>query len=452
MPFLDVYHVTQTLKRFLEKRFADSPAWPRESDGVTPIGINVSPLPPDKLTGDNTLGLYLYHVSEDAHYKNLPAPGADPPPIRYTPMGLNLYYQLTPRSELKDELAAEREQLMMTVAVKALRDYPAINKTTPVNGSNLLGADDRLRIVLQPIPHNEAISFWTAGSLPLRLAAYYQVSVVLLEPEESKTRTGRVLRYGAYSFPRGAPRLDGSRNTVFYRRPGDAMPSEVELQPAQVPYATDPLDSAEVFHGKRNGDVSFLGSGLSGERTSLLLRSARWTRPVELDSWVVSKSDQDIKATMQATIVAGSETFEVLPGVHSALVKVTTRRTLSDGTSRDFEHLSNETPFLITPRLDAIADPYPPDATGTVEVDGWIFDYMDPDDTEYRLDLRVYVGDVRLDRSDTAAPGPGEFAVADAQTLLFVRPATLRSTTPLPLRIFVNGAESIPQWIPMPAP
>jgi hypothetical protein len=279
------------------------------------------------------------------------------------------------------------------------------------------------------------------------------VSVVLLEPEESKTRTGRVLRYGAYSLPRGAPRLDGTSNTLFYRRPGETSPSEIDLRPAQVPYVMVPPDTPEIVRGKKNGDIAFSGSGLSGARTSVLLRSSRWKHPVELDSsWDVSTSDAGITATIQPAITAASETFDVLPGVHSALVKVTTRRVLSDGSSRDFEHLSNEAPFLITPRLDAIADSYPPDVAGVVEVNGWIFDYADPDDPEYQLDLQVYIGDVRLDRAESTSLEPGKFAVADAETLRFVRPSDLKSATPLPLRIVINGAESVPLWIPMPAP
>ena len=60
-------------------------------------------------------------------------------------------------------------------------------------------------MVLQPVQHNEAMTYWTAGSLPMRLALYYQASVVLLEPAPSVSRSGRVLTYGVYTFVRGAP-------------------------------------------------------------------------------------------------------------------------------------------------------------------------------------------------------------------------------------------------------
>src|SRR5262249_9867439 len=88
MPLLDISLVTRTLVSLIDKHVKASSAW----SGAT---LRVVPQPPDKLVGQNTIGLYLYHVGEDAHYKNLPVVENNSLPLRFTPMGLNLYYQLT---------------------------------------------------------------------------------------------------------------------------------------------------------------------------------------------------------------------------------------------------------------------------------------------------------------------------------------------------------------------
>ena len=59
MALLDVSKVTETLIELLEKRIPTLPEWP---SGVT---LDVSPDPPDLFSGQNVLGIYLYHLTED---------------------------------------------------------------------------------------------------------------------------------------------------------------------------------------------------------------------------------------------------------------------------------------------------------------------------------------------------------------------------------------------------
>ena len=150
MALLDLSQVTRTLVTLLQTHVQASPVWP---PGVQ---LTVSPDPPDKLAGENTLGLYLYHAAEDAHHKNLPPLGNDQPPVRYTPMPLNLYYQLSAHSDLPTPTGAYREQLMMGCALKALHDYPVITDATVLRGAPVLAAslrnlDNRLQIELRPV-------------------------------------------------------------------------------------------------------------------------------------------------------------------------------------------------------------------------------------------------------------------------------------------------------------
>lgn len=331
----------------------------------------------------------------------------------------------------------------MGIAMKALRDYPVIDDSTQINGTTIFpaalqGADNRFRIVLQPFPHNEAISYWNAGTSPIRLAAYYQVSVVLLEPEETQSRAGRVLTYGVNTFIEGAPRLDTSQNTLSFTIPGKSNPREVELRPAQVPVG---------------GRVTFTGSGLTGDDISLFLRNRRWTQPVEADpNWAIATRSDRVSAVVQQ-MASGQD---VLPGIYSVFVRVTKRRTLPDGTVRNFEHDSNECPFAITPHINNISLP---DASGVVTVQGYIFRYPNPlpvPPPELAV-VQVYLGETLLVKGTVGSLNPGEFAVVDPPpppvvlpTLQFRLLAGLASGQFIPLRIFVNGAESPPNWIMIP--
>ncbi len=79
------------------------------------------------------------------------------------------------------------------------------------------GAGNKLRISVQPVAYHEANSFWNASSLAPRLAVYYEVSVVLLDPEKPASVSGRVLSYCVQHFCRG--RTSPGRQREHRRRP-----------------------------------------------------------------------------------------------------------------------------------------------------------------------------------------------------------------------------------------
>jgi hypothetical protein len=424
---LDLSLVTQALASLILKYAQQSPL--KANYAAPPLVVDAQPA--DKLKGDNVIGLYLYHVKEDAQYKNQPAPYSDEPPVRFTPMGLDLHYQLSPHSDILGAPGTLREQLLLGVAIKALHDYPIVDDTTQIAGVKVFpvaiqNTDNRFRLVLEPITHQEAPNFWTGGNQPLRLAVYYQISVVLLEPEEPKQRSGRVLRYGVFSFVRSGPRLDGSRSTVTFTLPGEATPREAEASPAEAPIG---------------GRLAFFGSDLSGQQTTLLLKNRRFSDAVEVgDDWGLVASEDEIFVQVQPT--AGG--FDILPGGYSAVAKVTERRTMPDGTLRDFPKTSNETPFLVTPAVDSIVFQPGPKAYRIV---GGIFKHADlpPDAVE------VYVASSRIPLKAAAALQPGEFEVQSAQALRLRFPIAGTVTGQMaPLRLIVNGAESAPKWVAVP--
>lgn len=425
MTLLDLSQVTLSLCNLIRLYVQASPAWPAANT------VTVSPQPADRLAGDNVLGFYLYHTNESAAFKNLPSPGMDVPPVRFVPMGLELHYQLTPHSDLPDDAGTLREQLMFGLALKTFHDFPVVDQTTQIGGTTvftpaLAAADNnRLKITLQPLPAAEAVEYWTAGTSPMRLAAYYQISVVALEPEEPQRHAGRVLSYGVYTFTAQTPRLYSSHHVLSFTLPGATETREVEVRPAQVPIG---------------GRVTFEGDSLTGDSLDLLLRNERWDAPQAVDNaWNLVVAGNRVEADVQES--TGTE--DILPGIYGAIVRVVRRRQTPDGQTRDFTYLSNECPFTIIPDIQNVSAPT---AAGLVTVTGRFFQHPDllPEN------VQVYVADALLATGAAGSLNAGEFAVVDATHLEARLPAGLTPADHVPLRILVNGAESPPRWVLVP--
>jgi hypothetical protein len=429
MALLDLGLVTRSFTALLRGRIPLYPDWP----GATPIDVSAGA--PDLVNGDHALSFYLYHVREDAHTKaaDWPVPG-DPVPQRFTPMGLSLYYVLTPRSSLADvNLRAMADQLMLGLALKTLRDLPTIDDSSTVDtaGGPLLlmpaalrGRGNRFRVLLQPTPANEAAQYWQAGSQPLRLAAYYEVAATLLEPDEPRTRSGRVLMFGVHSFVRGQPEIASTHNRISFTVPGELDARSIDLSPAEVPYG----QTLEVR-----------GANLKGDSTALLIGHRDFAEPIAVDApWLLSTNGSRLSVTVQAAIGARA----LLPGIYGATVRTTARKTLPDGTQRDFDAYSNQSAFVIAPAILAV--------TGAGPVLTITVDQFEPH-TLAAGDLIVFAGPTRLTRIGAGVPAAGEFFTPNAPaaartTIRFAFPATLAPGSMVPLRLVVRGAESGPWW------
>jgi hypothetical protein len=431
MALLDLSLVTFALVELLKAHIGNSPAWPAAVGA--PL---VTAQPPDQLAV-KTLGVYLYHVSEDPHLKNQPPHGGDSPPVRFTPMGLQLYYQLSALGDGDGGLANLQEQLLIGAAMKALHDYPVIDDSTRVPRraqppldvlkiAGLDGAGNKLRISLQPVAYHEAQSFWNASSLAPRLAVYYQVSVILLEPEKPSTMAGRVMTYGVQSFASAAPRLDGSQNTISVQVPGLAAQSLL-ARPAEAPVGAQ---------------VELTGSGLFGDATEVLLQHFGWPDRVQADaSWGIIAADDRVSFTVQER-AAGRP---ITPGLYSARARVIKRRTMPDGSTRDFGFVSNDTPFSISARIDSVT------MTGRAgTISGYVF--AAPAGPPFPPDaIQLCIGGIVLTEVAAGPPvavlAPGQFRVADQATIDFRLPAEAVAGQPVSVRLFVLGAESPAQWI-----
>src|SRR5262245_15619940 len=191
MSLLDLSLVTTTLLRLLRARV--DPLWAELFPPVPPPPtITYTGVSSDKLTDDQALGMFLYSVTEDPHFKNQPPIYQDKPPGPFTPMGLQLQYQLVSHAnDLGDAASAIlRSQRLFGLALKTLHDFPSIDKSTQIGGtpvfpSALQGTDNILRINLRNIAPNEVKNFWTAGNQFVHLAAYYVVLTILLVTEQT---------------------------------------------------------------------------------------------------------------------------------------------------------------------------------------------------------------------------------------------------------------------------
>jgi hypothetical protein len=423
MALLNVSRVTTALTNLLRLSVTASPEWSAADT------LEVSPLPPDKLKQEREIGFYLYHITEDPQYKNLPAPGDSNAPVRFSPMGLHLNYILTARWLSGGEEDPLMAQKLMGLAMKAFHDVPLVDDTTQINGSSvfpddLKGSGNRLRVVLQPTPPSDAVHYWTAGSQPLRLASYYQVSVVLLEPEPETLRSGRVLNYGVHTFLQGAPRLHTSSNRITFTVPGETEVRILECRPAEVPVG---------------GQVAFIGVNLAGTDTSLWLRDPGWGQAEKADplQWSVSAAPERVLATVQDHI----DSKAILPGIYTARVEVTTERTMPDGSVGQFRTSSNETPFAVAPSIKNISF-----LAREATVTGGSFDPAAlPGDA-----IQVFVGVGRLDRVEAATVPPGAFRVVSPTVLCVHLPTEAKSGEAVPFRVLVRGVESAPAWIIIP--
>jgi hypothetical protein len=422
MALLNLGHVTRTLITLLTQRLPEYPDFP---GGAT---LTVSPAAPDVVTGTHALSLYLYHVREDAHTKSQDWGNDGDYPLRFKPMGVTLNYLLCPRSSAAViEDRAFTDQLLMGLALKTMHDFPFIDDTTTVEttaGSVLLmpagmrGRGNRLRVLLQPTPAEDATQFWQSGSQPLRLAAYYEVSATLLEPDVPTRRAGRVFAYGVHTFVRGQPVIEGTRATTTFTIPGESEPRSVETSPAEVAFT----ETFEVF-----------GADLRGDRTSLFLNHRDFAEPVEVDAaWDVGSDGGVLTATAQAA--AGAQ--PVVPGIYGVLVRTSARRTMPDGSQRDFDFWSNEAPLAIAPRILNVAFAA---GLGTITVDSF-----DPSLLPVN-DVLLFAGGTRITRVN-AAPADGQFRTVGPDQIIFRLPAGTAAGTIVPLRLIVRNAESAPRW------
>ncbi len=432
MALLDLGLATRCFTTLLEERIPTFPDWPGSATLVVSAG------PPDLVAGAHALSFYLYHARKDAHTEAQDWGVGGANPQRFKPMGLTLHYVLTPRSNIADPHSrALADQLMMGLALKTLRDDSFIDDSVTVESSGgpvlvmpvaMRGLDNKLRLSLMPTPATEAGFYWQAGTSAMRLAAYYEVAATLLEPDEPRSRSGRVLMAGIHVTPRSRPVIEAIENSIDVTVPGSGQSQRIDISPASVPYGDE---------------LRIRGADLKGDATDLLLFHRDLGEPVAVDAAWNLRSNGTL-LTVDVQPAAG--TTAILPGIYGAFVRTVFRSAMPNGTQRDFDFVSNQARFAIAPTIVSTSV-----AAGIVTATVAGFE-------PHQLaegDIMVFAGSERLVRAAAAPPGPGEYftpaaPAADRVRFRFRFPTTATPGALLPLRLIVRGAESGPRWEVVP--
>ena len=461
MPLFDLSHVTTSLADALRLNVLRLEP--------TLAGLVVSTLPPERVSGEmNTINLYLYHVAEDPHYRNLVGNLSDARPVQTKPMSLILYYILTTHHEVNSTFDTVIEQRLMGYALKTLHDYAVIDDDTEISGTQVLhtdlrGRDNRLEVALRPVTPEDSIAFWsTEDRQTARLSAYYEVRYVLLEPDPPQRLPGVVLSLGTFIVDIASPQLAGSRSEVTFTLPAQAGGGEqtIVASPARVGPPGPP-------NGNR---LTLLGTNLAiGQARRLYLRNARWRERVpELErvlvdpdlpqnaaaGWTIAEASDRIEVTLgtqlSVAVPAGPAiVLPVEPGIYHARVEVVKELRVIQGQLKEITDTSNETSFAVTPRVvgAAVVDPVPPQGI-RLDLDPSVD--LTPAGAPGPLEIIVVVDGESYARFDPTVTGAtfdiGEFEPAN-DTLVFR--ARFDPTVPgtHPFRVIVEGAESQPFWI-----
>jgi hypothetical protein len=471
MALRNLYKVTKTLTDLLKQNIT------KNIDTSLDGQLTVTAVPPDKVEDpSNTLSLHLYHVAEDPYYKNALGPGSDVPNVAKAPMALSLFYILTAHHELDLAFDAEAQQKLMGYALKTFHDFPVITDQTRVNGTGILdedlrGKDNSLQVILRSVSAEDALAFWNSEQTrTARLSAYYEVRVVMLEPEEPKTMPGIVLNLGTFLVQIGAPHLNSSQSLVRFKIPekNGGTVQQIEATPARVT-----LDSSANPPEPHNR-LQLLGTNLTiGKTRSLFLKNGIWAKlappdgPVEQTvvdivenpNWKVEFQTDRVIVELATTLthVKPDGTIvdlPVLPGFYSAFIRSVKDEKVINNELKQISVSSNEIGFAVAPRIVQHEAPAP-DGSITIDV-GTEFSLLDvrlPADSIQVIVSGVVYRSHKPDPDNTVFE-QGQFRLESDLTAgvnrVVIQPHFEVSVTEPqahPFRLIVNGADSAPFWI-----
>lgn len=468
MALINLYKVTKTLMELLKQNITVN-----IDDSLQSLSteLTVTAIPPEKVESpQNTLSLYLYHVAEDPYYKNALGPGSNVPNVAKTPMALSLFYILTAHHETDSAFDAETQQKLMGYALKTFHDFPVITDQTKIDGtfildSDLQGRDNTLQIVLRPVPPEDAIAFWSSeNTRTTRLSAYYEVRVVMLEPEKPKTMPGIVLSLGTFVLQVGAPHLDHSQSRMHFRIPekNGGTVHQVNASPARV--TLDGSASPPEAHNR----LLLQGTNLAiGKSRSLFFKNGIWAQlpppdgpvaqtSIDLDQnpgWKVEFRTDRITIELAPTLThikpdGTPVDLPVLPGIYSTFVRAVKEEKVIGNELKQVTVFSNEVGFAVAPRIVGHGAP---DVNGNIRIDlGAEFDLLDANLPQDAIQV-IVAGEVyALAEDDPPASAKEFFATNTPSNLIRIKPhfpVAVIEPQAYPFRLIVNGAESAPFWI-----
>ena len=421
--------------------------------------VTVSTIPPEKAedAGDTRLNVYLYHVAQDLDGGNdlvRGGPGGQVP-VATRSLALKLFYVLTAHAMVDTVEDSSGQQTLMGWAMKTLHDNPVIDSALTIGTTQIFPTigDQRLQVVLRPVTPEEAISFWATDQVrTARLAAYYEVSTLLLPPEAPSTTPGVTTQVMLSVLPAGRPTLRTTRSVVRFSLPGPLGGATLAPQrsPAVVALkAVADTDSVLTAAGQGLGDGRDAAVVLRGDSTSGqgLPGDAAVLRAADNPTWGIVVTDTEVRfsvrPTGQATTATGVVAVDILPGSHTIAVRQLVETRSEDVRTGHVEVESNRQPFAVAPSVESVVVGAGNRIVVTVDA-GY-------DATVVNAVPQLTIGGDVYRRVASFAGTPadvGAFRVVDASHYEAVPlfDPTLTGRT-YPVRISVNGADSQPFWL-----
>ncbi|NVB36425.1 DUF4255 domain-containing protein [Pseudenhygromyxa sp. WMMC2535] len=447
MALLDISLVTSALMTLLKQNIDNN-----IDSGVD--SLTVTPEAPDKVgTVLNHLSVYLYHVAEEAFFKTQPAPGGDARSIATTPMGLCLYYVLTAHHDSGNAATdCLTQQKLMGYALKTMHDYPIVHDDTEIASvsilpNDMLGEGNPLQIIMRPVTPEDTLAFWgTEDQQTARLSAYYEVRVIMLEPEQPETWAAPVLSLGTYLYQLGTPHLERSRSELAFTLPasGGGLDRVVEVSPARA--------SGDNSGSPDHHLLELLGSNLSmGQAREVWLSSALINHAAggalavdlslsenQSEGWALSIDEGRLELALADFLYydEGASSVAMLPGLYTAFVRITVGERVVGGQLVPITHDSNAVAFTLIPWIAGISQDADQEGDQVFSLSTAGFDLQDAD-----LVVQLYVDGLRYEQVTTI--DSGSFVIAGASTLSFRQALSAGEHT---LRLIINGAESQPFW------
>jgi hypothetical protein len=286
--------------------------------------------PPDEPDAEApVVNLFLYRVSLNGALSNMPPRNrGERGAYGHPPLPLNLYYLLNTygttaaagSDTLQDEIVAHD---LLGSAMRILNDYPILTPAIETGGgdqvldSDLLDADEAVKITLDPLSLEDLSKVWTALNRPFRPSAAYEVSLVQID---SKLGSPIVLPVGPIG-PVSGPKVHVTAGT---------SPTIEDLHAAQ-------RTSAQI----RAGETLVLeGSGFGGDETLASVDG--------LDDVAQVTSVREDRMT-----VFVRDDPRLQPGIHT--LRVSHGMMIGQPLRRRPTFVSNTVAFALVPRVDNAA-------------------------------------------------------------------------------------------------
>lgn len=218
--------VTAVIKGVLENTLA--------AQNVVPA-VNVTTLPPDRVVpanpannaDDDQLNLFLYQITPNAAWRNAAFPARDSKGDRLAnpPLALDLHYFVTAYGQkpfhaeiilgyamlaLHEASVLTREQIRKSLATAEPADLAKCRLAEQI---------EQIKVTQEILIPEEISKLWSAITAHYRPTAAYQVSVVLMESEQSTKAALPVRSVGPYGVPSGSPFIEAVQSAAGPRVP-----------------------------------------------------------------------------------------------------------------------------------------------------------------------------------------------------------------------------------------